>query len=80
MWKCGWRRSIEALAADRGVKRVYLLNQDYSFGQQVALQARTMLAEPLPHVLVVGDERHPVGRIRDFSPMLRRSRRAVPIP
>lgn len=59
---------VEALAADRAVKRVYLLNQDYSFGQQVALQARTMLAERLPHVLVVGDERHPVGRIRDFSP------------
>jgi branched-chain amino acid transport system substrate-binding protein len=58
---------VEALAADRGVNRVYLLNQDYSFGQQVAVQARTMLANRLPHVLVVGDERHPVGRIRDFS-------------
>jgi branched-chain amino acid transport system substrate-binding protein len=59
---------MEALAADRGVARVYLLNQDYSFGQQVAAQARTMLADRLPQVRIVGDERHPVGRVRDFSP------------
>lgn len=59
---------VEAVAADRTVASVYLLNQDYSFGQQVAANARAMLGERVPRVAIVGDELHPVGRIRDFSP------------
>ena len=59
---------VEALAADPTVSKVYLLNQDYSFGQQVAANARGMLAQRAKRVSVVGDELHPVGKVRDFSP------------
>jgi branched-chain amino acid transport system substrate-binding protein len=59
---------VEALAADAAVSKVYLLNQDYSFGQQVAANARVMLAQRAKRVSVVGDELHPVGKVRDFSP------------
>ena len=59
---------IEALASDTGVSKVYLFNQDYSFGQQVAANARAMLAQRAKQVTVVGDELHPVGKLRDFAP------------
>jgi branched-chain amino acid transport system substrate-binding protein len=59
---------VDVLAADRGVRHVYLLNQDYSFGRQVARSAREMLAARRPDVEIVGDELHPIGRVRDFAP------------
>lgn len=58
----------EVIAQDPGVRRVYLINQDYSFGQQVARSARAMLASRRPDVVIAGDELHPLGRVRDFSP------------
>jgi len=59
---------MDVLAKDRRVERVYLINQDYSFGREVARSARAMLAERRPGVQIVGDELHPLGRIRDFAP------------
>ena len=57
-----------ALAANPAVTRVYLLNQDYSFGQQVARLAREVIGARRPDIAFVGDELHPLGRIKDFSP------------
>jgi branched-chain amino acid transport system substrate-binding protein len=59
---------VDVLAADSKVRRVYLLNQDYSFGREVARSARELLASRRPDVQIVGDELHPVGRVRDFAP------------
>jgi branched-chain amino acid transport system substrate-binding protein len=59
---------VEALAEDRSVRRIYLLNQDYSFGREVAENARRMVAARLPQAQIVGEELHPVGRVRDFAP------------
>ncbi len=59
---------VEALAEDRSVRRIYLLNQDYSFGREVADNARRMIAGRLPNAQIVGEELHPVGRVRDFAP------------
>jgi branched-chain amino acid transport system substrate-binding protein len=58
----------DVLKTDARVKRVYLINQDYSFGQQVARSARAMLAAKRPDVQIVGDELHPVGKVKDFAP------------
>jgi branched-chain amino acid transport system substrate-binding protein len=58
---------VEAMAADASIARVYLINQDYSFGREVAASARSMLAERTT-VSIVGDELHAVGRVRDFAP------------
>jgi branched-chain amino acid transport system substrate-binding protein len=57
-----------ALARDPGIRRVYLLNQDYSYGQQVARMAREMLTRKRPDIAIVGDELHPLARIKDFAP------------
>ncbi len=58
----------DALAQNPRVRRVYLLNQDYSFGKQVASLARQMIVARRPDVEIVGDELHPLGRIKDFVP------------
>jgi branched-chain amino acid transport system substrate-binding protein len=50
------------------IKKVYLINQDYSFGQSVRTEARKMLAAKRPDVQIVGDELHPLLKITDFSP------------
>jgi branched-chain amino acid transport system substrate-binding protein len=53
-----------------GVKKVYLINQDYSFGQSVHAQARAMLNEKRPDIEIVGDELHPLQKVTDFSPYI----------
>ena len=50
------------------IKKVYLINQDYSFGQSVQALARSMLKDARPDIAIVGDELHPVAKITDFSP------------
>jgi branched-chain amino acid transport system substrate-binding protein len=52
------------------IKKVYLINQDYSFGQSVRTEARKMLAEKRPDIKIVGDELHPLLKITDFSPYI----------
>jgi branched-chain amino acid transport system substrate-binding protein len=52
------------------IKKVYLINQDYSFGQSVRTQARKMLGEKRPDIQIVGDELHPLLKIADFSPYI----------
>ncbi|HVK33695.1 MAG TPA: branched-chain amino acid ABC transporter substrate-binding protein [Burkholderiaceae bacterium] len=59
---------VEVLRADTALKKVYLIGQDYSFGQHVLRQARAMLAAKRPDIEIVGDELHPLGRIKDFLP------------
>lgn len=59
---------MEVLRGDRAVQRVYLIGQDYSFGQAVLREARRQLDLQRPDVRIVGDELHPVGRVKDFLP------------
>ena len=63
---------MEALTShmqgDKRIRKVYLLNQDYSFGHQVAKAARAMLEAKRPDVQIVGEELHPLARVKDFSP------------
>ena len=57
---------VRALPKD--VTQVYLLNQDYLFGQSVQRDVKTFLAKLRPDVKVVGDELIPLGKVKDFSP------------
>jgi branched-chain amino acid transport system substrate-binding protein len=59
---------MSVLRDDASVKSVYLVNPDYSFGQAVQREARRQLAAQRPDVRVVGDELHPLLRIKDFAP------------
>jgi branched-chain amino acid transport system substrate-binding protein len=53
-----------------GIKKVYLINQDYSFGQSVRTEARKMLSAKRPDIKIVGDELHPLLKVTDFSPYI----------
>ncbi len=61
---------MAVLKDDLGLRSVYILGQDYSFGQALARDARRQLGLLRPDVLVVGDELHPMGRVKDFSPYI----------
>ncbi|UGV25878.1 branched-chain amino acid ABC transporter substrate-binding protein [Rhodopseudomonas boonkerdii] len=52
------------------IKKVYLINQDYSFGESVRTTARAMLKEKRPDIEIVGDEKHPLLKITDFAPYI----------
>jgi branched-chain amino acid transport system substrate-binding protein len=58
----------DTITANKNVKRVYLINQDYSAGHAVAKAARVMLAQKRPDISIVGDDFHPFGQLKDFSP------------
>ncbi|WP_047197584.1 branched-chain amino acid ABC transporter substrate-binding protein [Caldimonas brevitalea] len=59
---------MDVLAADNSVKKVYLIGQDYSFGQHVVRKSRELLAQRRPDIEVVGEELHAMGRVKDFLP------------
>ena len=63
-----------AIAADPSIEKVYLINQDYSFGHAVSKAAKTMLAEKRPDVQIVGDDLHPLGKVKDFAPYIAKIR------
>jgi branched-chain amino acid transport system substrate-binding protein len=59
---------MDVLKDDRGVRKAYLIGQDYSFGQYVVKQSRAMLETRRPDIEIVGEELHPMGRVKDFLP------------
>lgn len=50
------------------VKKVYLLNQNYSHGQQVSRYFKEGMARKRTDVQIVGDDLHPLGQVKDFAP------------
>ena len=56
------------MAQQKSIRKVYLINQDYSFGQAVSKAARAMLAAKRPDIEIVGDDLHPLGKVKDFAP------------
>jgi branched-chain amino acid transport system substrate-binding protein len=59
---------MEVFKDDKALKKVYLIGQDYSFGQAVLREARRQIAVQRPDVEIVGDELHAMGRVKDFIP------------
>jgi branched-chain amino acid transport system substrate-binding protein len=64
----GMKAETMARALPKDVTKVYLLNQDYLFGQSVQRDVKTFLTKLRPDVKVVGDELIPLGKVKDFSP------------
>ncbi|RFU48283.1 branched-chain amino acid ABC transporter substrate-binding protein [Paraburkholderia sp. DHOC27] len=56
------------LAKDPNVKKVYLIDQDYSFGHDVSRTAQEYLKRKRPDIQIVGDDFHPLAQVKDFSP------------
>jgi branched-chain amino acid transport system substrate-binding protein len=59
---------MEVLKDDKSLQSIYLIGQDYSFGQGVLREAKRQLALQRPDVQIVGDELHALGRVKDFVP------------
>lgn len=54
----------------KDIKSVYLLNQNYSHGHQVAKFAKELLALKRPDVKIAGEDLHPLAQVRDFAPYI----------
>lgn len=59
---------MSVLKDDKALQSIYLIGQDYSFGQAVLREARQQLGALRPDVRIVGDELHPMARVKDFLP------------
>jgi branched-chain amino acid transport system substrate-binding protein len=63
---------VEALttymARDKDIKKVYLINQNYAYGHQVQRAVKEYLNRKRPDIQIVGDDLHPIGQVKDFSP------------
>ena len=64
----------DMMAVDSTIKKVYLINQDYSFGHVVSSASKSMLGVKRPDIDIVGDDLHPLGKIKDFSPYISKIR------
>jgi branched-chain amino acid transport system substrate-binding protein len=59
---------MSVVREDKGVKSVYLINPDYSFGHAVQREAKRQLAVQRPDVQVAAEEMIPLLRVKDFAP------------
>jgi len=53
---------------DKGIKKAYIIGQNYALGHQVSKTAKEYLKRKRPDVQIVGDDLHPIGQVKDFSP------------
>ena len=87
--KCSWwhfrfdadvdmkmRALTDYLVSQAAVKKVYIFNPDYSFGVSVEKAAQAMLANRRPDLQVVGAERVPLGKVKDFTPYVQKMQAA----
>ena len=83
--KCNWwhfrfdadvdmkmRALTDYLVSQASMKKVYIFNPDYSFGVSVEKAAQAMLANRRPDLQVVGAERVPLGKVKDFTPYVQK--------
>ena len=54
----------------KDIHKVYLLNQNYSHGHQVARYAKEYLQRKRPDIQIVGEDLHPLAQVRDFAPYI----------
>ncbi|MEJ8859435.1 branched-chain amino acid ABC transporter substrate-binding protein [Variovorax robiniae] len=61
---------VTHMAADKTLKRVFMLNPNYAYGQDAARFARRYMMDMRPDVEIVGDDYHAMGQVKDFSPYI----------
>ena len=72
-WQFRFAGSVDMRAAARikslpkDLTKVYLLNQDYLFGQSIQHDTKKWLEKLRPDIQIVGDELIPFGKVQDFS-------------
>ena len=61
---------VNTIAPNQNIKKVYIIGQNYAFGHSVSRAAKEMLAAKRPDIQIVGDDLHPIGEVKDFSPYI----------
>ena len=65
---------IEAITnyikTQNNIKKVFIIGQNYAHGQQVSAYSKAMLKLKRPDIQIVGDDLHPIGSVKDFSPYI----------
>ena len=56
------------MAKDESIKNVYIIGQNYAYGQQIRKSAKEYLNRKRPDIKIVGDDLHPIGQVKDFAP------------
>ena len=87
--KCSWwhfrfdadsdmkmRALADYLVSQKDTHKVYVFNPDYSFGVSVEKAAQAMLKDRRPDLAVVGAERVPLGKVKDFTPYVQKMQAA----
>lgn len=62
----------DVIKEDASIKKVYIIGQDYSFGKAVAAAAVRFITAKRPDIEIVGNELHPIGKVKDFTPYARK--------
>lgn len=58
------------------ITKVYLINQNYAHGHQVAKYFKDAMARKRPDVKIVGEDLHPLGQVKDFAPYIAKIKQA----
>ena len=66
----------EYLRKQPAIRKIYLINQDYAWGQSVSRAARQSILARRPDVAIVGDDLHPLAKVKDFAPYVAKIRAA----
>ena len=66
----GMQAEIMVRALPKAITKVYLINQDYLFGQSAQRDLKAFLAKLRPDVQVVGEDMIPLGKVKDFTPYI----------
>ena len=56
------------IAMNPEIKKIYIIGQDYSFGRWCRTRRLNLLREKRPDIEIVGNEFHPIGQVKDFTP------------
>jgi branched-chain amino acid transport system substrate-binding protein len=59
---------MRQIASQKAITKVYLINQDYAYGQAVRVHVKAGLTKLRPDVTIVGDDLIPLQKTKDFAP------------
>jgi len=65
---------LRYLTQEKTIRSIYLLNQDYAYGQAVQKLEREVLARERPDVRIAVDELIPLQKTKDFAPYIAKMR------
>lgn len=63
----GMQAEIMVRALPKTITKVYMINQDYLFGQSAQRDLKVFLSKLRPDIQIVGEDMVPLGKVKDFS-------------